>query len=138
MNKIVDADGYTRFIDLSNQVSIRDSFVKAEGRYIGVTLSGSHLMIVIAGEIPQQVFPAAVRLWELVLPNWVYNKIYDTAGSGYISFETATIFKRDGTHQELPSPVWKAEGVIYSTPTISMDYTDGPWYIRFQVDLVIN
>ena len=138
MNKIVDADGYNRFIDLSNQISIRDSFVKSEGRYIGVTLSGSHLMIVIAGEIPQQVFPSAVRLWELALPTWLHNKIYNTAGSGYVAYEKAIVFKADGTSREIDAPVWKDVNYIYCTPTQSEDYTNGPWYIRFQVDLVIN
>ena len=88
---IVDKDGHKRFIegDIVLDESAPEGFTKTYGKW---TLSGSHLMIVLAMTITSGVSVGASTLLANVdLPKWIKDKIYAVYGNYVMRITTLNI-----------------------------------------------
>ena len=138
---ITDEAGHKRFQDISSSLSVRNTFLKEAGRYIGATLSGTHLMVVCAGDIKQDEFVASTRVFDVLFTDnlWILNNIYVTGSTGHIGFFDAIAYKEDGTNKHITVAVWKdSNNYLYATLASTEDFSVGQWSIRFEVDLVIQ
>ena len=85
---IVDANGYNRFVSLPTSVS---SGIQNITHYAKATLSGTHLMLVLAFDVTTGVVIGGdySDLMVISLPNWIVDKIYGFAGGTYLTFNPA-------------------------------------------------
>ena len=72
IEQIVDADGHNRFIDDNVQTGV---ITDVTFNYAKWSLSGTHLMIVIAGNTTASI-PKYTLLASVNLPQWIKDKIY--------------------------------------------------------------
>lgn len=138
LENITDADGNKRFID------IEGTDLEAEGftlNYKKASLSGTHLMMVAAGQIAAGtvINTNFLRIVSYDVPGYVYNKCYPTIPNTVgMEVKSIDLFDENGNAIQKKAMVIKEYNKLYlciykSTGTISDDV-----YFRFQFDLLID
>ena len=74
VNTLVDSDGHDRFIEGDIEFEEIAGITQTYGKW---SLSGTHLMIVVAGSIANGTEISAGKLCSINLPQWVLDKIYE-------------------------------------------------------------
>lgn len=134
---IKDKDGHARFIegDISLNPLITD-LTKTYGKW---SLSGTHLMIVLAFDVPNaKVLGVGNELCEIVVPDWIKNKIYPLFATSYIEVKSFTLRADDWSTQNLSVNFIKNASnkllfVVGSSLTLSANR-----HARLQFDLLID
>lgn len=133
---IVDKDGHKRFVEGKLRVSETEGF---EFTYAKWSLSGSHLIIVLAGNIANGTAYTAKTLAYADLPKWIDDKITPTFGSSIgvmevklynadTSSQAFSCFYQKGTQDGVPYV-----GLYCTSVTASKDRS-----FRIQIDLLID
>ena len=131
---IKDSAGHNRFIE-GNVIHFTD-VTGLTRTYAKWSLSGSHLMVVVAGTLANgTVIPSGYMLGRVDIPQWIKDKIYPTYGST-ISAQKFIAYNADGsTTQETNLFFAKASQVeIYVS---AMTLTDDRFF-RVAFDLLID
>lgn len=133
---IVDKDGHARFIEGDiNLLQSETIFEKVYGKW---SLSGTHLMLVLAGKINAQESAFATHeIVNLELPQWILDKIYPVGSSIYIESKDIRVYSADyTTSQSERFDVRKRTGyldIVAGGINPSVDR-----YFRLQFDLLID
>ena len=131
---IVDKDGHKRFIE--GDISLASSIEGVTLEYSKWSLSGSHLMLVLAGKIDNGATINGTMTNAIQLPAWVIEKIKPTYGS-IVLRQNVTAYAGDGgTTQTILSVVAKSSGNIVIAG-YGFTATDDR-YFRMQFDLVVD
>ena len=84
---IKDKDGHARFIEGDITIATLTGFTQTYGKW---SLSGSHLLIVVAVEVASGTYTSE-RLCEITLPTWIFDKIYPLYGT-VVDYKPTTQF----------------------------------------------
>ena len=105
---IVDSQGHPRFIE--GDIELVDGLTGFTQKYGKWSLSGSHLLIVVAFDIANGTVFAGTKICEINVPEWIYNKIVPlySPTSGVVSNYGAKGYNEDFTNQEVGSYLNKA------------------------------
>lgn len=132
---IKDKDGHPRFIegDIELNASLPSGVTKTYGKW---SLSGSHLMIVVAGNFANTTAVPYGSFCEINLPKWVKDKIIPTY-QNCVFFTTQQAFASDGTTQNFIVRLVKdSNNTVYisnSAETLTKDRS-----FRWSFDLLID
>lgn len=137
MENIKDANGHLRFIDGDGTPKAIEG---VEYSYCKWSLSGSHLMLVLAGSIEDTTVLTQYNFGaEYTLPEWIYNKIYPVWGTSQLEVKAYNLRADDWSTQSLNMSFSKSTNnrlVIQNsqaTLTLTADRS-----FRFQFDLLID
>ena len=133
--KIKDASGHARFIEGNGNPLSQEGFAST---YCKWSLSGSHLLLVLAGSIEDEVVISDGSVFaQFNLPEWIMNKIYATFGSN-IELKTLSLYASDWTTQTTTISFRRASD--YSVQfRIEQNLTmTAKRYFRIQCDLLID
>ena len=133
---IKDKDGHARFIDGIGEPVSQEGI---ETTYCKWSLSGSHLLIVLAGNVANTTV-VSYNTWLMKinnLPEWIKSKIINTFGN-IVEQKTCTFYHTDGTTQSIAVGFSKTTsniGIITtgSSVTLSKDRS-----FRIAFDLLID
>ena len=129
---IVDKDGHKRFIDGVLPTKELEGLVYTYNKW---SLSGSHLLLVIAGTIANATVIANgfYMLQNFNLPEWIMDKIYPTY-SNVVDVKTITLY--GGTSQTISVYFNKGSSGLSITVSGITDNADKQFKIAF--DLLID
>lgn len=97
---IEDASGHKRFVEGDGVPMTSAGFTAS---YCKWSLSGTHLMFVLAGTFTQgSLVPDTATFATYTLPAWVYQKIYPVFASTRVSIEQAKLWGDDWTSETYP------------------------------------
>lgn len=137
MENIVDGEGHHRFVEWTGAAV---SSIGTTASYCKASLSGSHLMFVLAGKIDDEtVLGTDSIVYEFAIPEWILDKIYPiTEGSGRIEIKTVKAV------DELYSTEQSIEFGLFKEPSSITIFNHGSFtatadrYFRIQFDLLID
>ena len=133
LENIKDLAGHNRFIDGNGSASELEGL---EITYIKWSLSGTHLMMVVSGNVENgTVVTGGTNRFFFYLPEWILDKIYPTA-SNTIEVKVLTLYGSDLSSQTMNVYLNKGInfiGIINSALTLSADRA-----FRIQFDLLID
>ena len=132
---IVDKDGHKRFIEGDLEE------IEHEGvtfNYAKWSLSGSHLMIVIACSLANGT--AVTSSWgvgNVTLPQWVYDKIYPVFAGSLIDMRGVNAYGNDWSNQSVQIKCAKASNnkLYFEFGAVTITKDRG---FRYQLDLLID
>ena len=132
---IADADGHARFIEgeINLNSAVPEGVTKTYGRW---SLSGTHLMIVIAGTIENTTALTFGSFASLVnLPQWITDKIVPISTS-YVEIKGFTLYAEDLTTQTTTIYLRKSSNTIFmSNSALTLTAKRN---FRYQFDLLID
>lgn len=132
---IVDKDGHKRFIEDDITVETIEGLTITYAKW---SLSGTHLMIVIAGEAADETsITAPMKLTTInSLPSWIEDKIYPVVSS-FLDSKTVTFRDLNWGTQDCAVFLTKENGhlVVYLNSTVTFTSDKG---FRIQFDLLID
>ena len=129
---IVDKDGHARFIDEDITFETIEGVSKTYAKW---SLSGTHLLIVIAGSVLNGTAIGGKTICFINVPDWIKDKIVPIA-QNYVTREAFEYWSSGGTPSSSMAYLIKATNQIYcsvGSVTISEDKT-----FRIQFDLLID
>lgn len=132
---IVDKDGHPRFIegDITLLDTVPEGLTASYGKW---SLSGSHLMFVLAGEIANTTAISGQNIAEITFPQWIYDKIVPIVGQT-VEYKSFPAFNSSLTQQTLAITLRKGSDnkiIIYN---VSFTASDDRFY-RINFDLLID
>lgn len=132
--EITDKDGHKRFIEGDINFEEGINITKTYGKW---ALSGTHLLIVIAGTIANGDTVASNTICKIDLPQWIRDKIYPTV-STIIESKSLTMYGSDLSSQTTPIFLEK-----YTNPNQISIYMNGVTAsadrtLRIAFDLLID
>lgn len=132
MENIVDLNGDKRFVgwDLTTTEITGVAYT-----YAKASLSGTHLMIVLAGTVDNSTVISTGTLAEVELPDYINDKIYPLF-SDVVDRKVTTLYASDYTSQTLQTNLQKASGKLKITSG-SLTLTASRNF-RIQYDLLID
>lgn len=135
VSTLVDKDGNNRFQDFDVEMETISGITFT---YSKASLSGSHLLIVIAGVLEAGTAITAVKWGELPLPKWIRDKITPTYSAYVGSFNGQIITSGSYAVNPIAVNVDKTDtGLrIDAGSNISADVNNK--YFRIPVDLLID
>ena len=98
ISTLVDKDGHDRFIE--GDIELKEG-VNITKTYAKWSLSGSHLLIVIAGTITNGDVIASDTICEINAPEWILDKIYPTI-STIVENKTCVFYNSSFGSQSTP------------------------------------
>lgn len=136
MEDIVDSDGYKRFqkfeATLNPIAGLTISYAKA-------SLSGTHLMLVIAGSIANgTTITNGTTLTYFPVPDFIYNEVYPVWGDIYIETKQTLLYGADWSTQTLSAVLQKTTNnrlAILNTGNLTLNADRS---FRVQFDLLID
>lgn len=137
--EIVDKDGHKRFIEGDGEPLVQTG---VEIVYCKWSLSGSHLMFVLAGTIEDEtVLADGTTLATYTLPKWIFDKIYPVWNDAWLEFRNIETIATNWDVENLPVAIQKS-----SLPNkIKLMKAGGASFIatqtgsfRYQFDLLID
>ena len=137
LEKIVDKDGHQRFIE--GDFTIPENLPSGiHLTYIKWSLSGSHLMLVIAGNVDNGTSWTSGASTTLVpnLPQWIIDKIYPVFATTAIALQTFNLYASDYSTQSIGLLLRKKDGKIEIVPATDYSITADRGF-RFSYDLLI-
>lgn len=137
LSDIVDANGNKRFIERNGNTPYT-----AEGfaiTYAKASLSGSHLLIVLAGNVSQAfTVGSSINLIKFTLPAYVYNKIVPLWASVFVEAKQI-IYRSDQWTSQTQNVVLARDGnntlIIRTVNDFTATYDE---HFRIQFDLLID
>ena len=134
--EIVDKDGHARFIEGDVNIEEITGVTKTYGKW---SLSGSHLMFVLAGNVANgTVLPSSVVSWAIItdIPKWIRDKIYPIFSTN-VDFKSSIAWDSNWQQQTLLFILQKSGNNIvisqYNGLTLGSDKS-----FRIQFDLIID
>ena len=134
---ITDKDNHKRFVEGNITLPSISGVTFTYGKW---SLSGTHLMIVVAGEAESGVtFAGYASLLNVSLPAWILNKIYPTF-SKFIEIKEFDFYNADWTKETSPMKV----ALSKETTVLGVSNFGGPYTttkdrgFRFAFDLLID
>ena len=137
MENIVDADGHKRFVE-GNGAPLQQEGVNIS--YCKWSLSGTHLMFVLAGSITNTTeIQQYASLAQYQLPKWIMDKIYPVWNDTFIEKATILLIGEDWSEQSIAvvSSVDKTYNMFYITAVSSLTLTANRSF-RIEFDLLID
>ena len=134
LDKIIDASGNPRFIegDGTPNSALQDVYCKW-------SLSGTHLMCVVSGTLPDTTALSAYAvLAEFEIPQWVYDKIKIVWQSTMLAIASLTMYADNFTSQTHPFYIQKNNGKVYVTNNAEAFTLTADRKFRLQFDLLID
>ena len=132
ISTLVDNAGNVRFLE----GDIKDGEVSGVTITYGKwSLSGTHLLIVLAGTIANATALSSAEVGSLTLPSWIMDKIYPLVGTRVV-YNTYPAYGSDFAQQQIGVSLNKSTDslkLIASGPTMTADRT-----FRFNFDLLID
>lgn len=135
---IVDAQGHKRFIE-GDGVPANDTNINVT--YCKWSLSGSHLMLVLAGSIANETTVPAGTYAQFNLPEWIRNKIYPVFAGTRLEIKEVPLYGDDwSTEEHYPFAIALTknnDGLAF----INVNYpavTTAERFFRVQFDLLID
>lgn len=134
LSSIVDNQGNPRFVEGDITTSLEGVTLT----YAKWSLSGTHLLIVLGGEIANGTEFTATSVWaELNLPQWIKDKIIPLV-TIYVDIKSSTIFSEDyATSQNVSCRLIKTTNDIIQVRSGSFTASDDRVF-RFNFDLLID
>ena len=131
---ILDKDGHERFIEGNVSVETITGLTQTYGKW---SLSGTHLMLVLAGSIESgtTIADGSKIASSIAIPNWILDKITPTSHS-LILYKTEYLLAEDWTRTTFETYLNKEGQLVIRTNaslTTAKDYT-----FRMQFDLIID
>lgn len=136
ITKLVDSSGNYRFIegDIATETISGVTI-----NYDKWSLSGTHLMIVLAGQIETSTtLSANTNLGNIILPQFILDKIYPTFGTEYLELKNVLFADGNATTQSGRFMLRKAYGRIYIYNVDALTITGADKGFRAQFDLLID
>ena len=134
---LVDAQGHNRFVEGDGTPTQNEGLSNV---YCKWSLSGSHLMLVLAGQFAEDAEVAAYEvLASFVLPEWVYAKIYPV-WSAFLEKRTIHFVADNWTEQTIDCALQKSSDntmIITSTDGVATTFTLSRGF-RISFDLMID
>ena len=97
--EIVDKDGHKRFEDFDGEVN---ASAPITGVYTKASLSGSHLLIVLAFSVANtSTLSNGLKLVDFTIPQWIYDKITPVWASVYIEKTDKLAYAKNWTSQTI-------------------------------------
>ena len=134
---IEDNDGHVRFVEGDG---VQGSLAGVTISYCKWSLSGSHLMMVVAGTIANgTVIPNAFSFAYFSLPQWIYDKIYPIVDANVIERRVISFTASDYSTQDMPCTFEKRSGnaIYVRQSTVATTFTADRSF-RIQFDLLID
>ena len=132
---LTDSDGNPRFIEGDGIPLSLEGFTSA---YCKWSLSGTHLMLVLAGNIANTtVVTNNSVLAKFSIPQYILNKIFVVWGNKYLAYVSATSYALDGTSQAITYFVTKETDSIQFVKQSDLTLTKDRSF-RIQFDLLID
>lgn len=128
MENVVDADGHKRFIEGDITFDEIAGLTQSYGKW---SLSGSHLLIVIAGGIANTTALNG-KICDVGLPAWVKSKLVAIYGSAVLRADKES-FANDGSTKQNFLTTFNTNSVIYVYGTATADRL-----FRWEFDLLID
>ena len=130
---IVDKDGHKRFIE---EDITPETISGITWNYAKWSLSGTHLMIVVAGNIANATsLSSGAKLFDINIPSWIFDKIYPIL-STHVSFITQIFYGESATTQNATIRLSKQTTLnvnMGQSFTLTADRT-----FRIAIDLLID
>ena len=135
IEEIKDADGHNRFIEgtLLNE-TIPTGMTLTYKKW---SLSGTHLMIVLAGGVLENTTIGTSYIVSLYPPAWVLNKLFPVWASNKISLSTIYFMADDWSNQQAAAVLTKASTYM-AINLVSPITIDKDRNFRIQFDLLID
>lgn len=131
---IRDSSSHKRFVEDNGTPLSKVGFSSVFCKW---SLSGSHIMFVLAGNIDDEVLiTGGSVLATFVLPSWIANKIYPIFSS-YIERKTISLTANDWTTQDMNVLLSKTGNNIYISLVSNITLT-AQRFFRVQFDLLID
>lgn len=135
MTTLVDSAGNPRFIE-GDGVGLEQEGVTIT--YCKWSLSGTHLMFVVAGTVANStVIANSANIAQYTLPNWIRNKIYPVWGTYYIETKDINFTATDWSKQTSGVTLTKLTNTINITKSSALTLTANRGF-RIQFDLLID
>lgn len=131
---IVDKDGHYRFIEGNGVVNEETGF---ESSYCRWSLSGSHLMVVLAYSFDNYSIVSGTTFATFELPQWIADKITPAFRSTYIEIKQFTAYANDLGKQDFNASLIKVDNELYINAQSTIAIT-GERFGRIQFDLIID
>lgn len=131
---LVDKDGHPRFIEGNITIETISGITKSYGKW---SLSGTHLMIVLACSVADATAIDGGTLANITLPEWITNKIVPTF-SNAVLYQSVSMYADNWTSQSLGISLRKPSSnelriAMESTVILTADRN-----FRVQFDLLID
>lgn len=129
--KIKDADGHARFIEGDIEIEDIEGVTQVYGKW---ALSGTHLLIVVAGQIADETVMEYGKFADINLPQWILDKIYPVYATA-IERKAFDIYASNGASQEVTTYLIKSTNKL----EIETQFTaTADRNFRFAFDLLID
>lgn len=144
LDDIVDSQGNKRFIEANGVPNTTASVIIANEisfSYYKWSLSGTHLMFVIAGLVPKsKKLPGQVDLVSFELPAYVMNKIMPLNQDNYIYEKSDKLYAYSLGSANISTVLRKYDDKIVITNLVDSTNPSSSWgaYFRIQFDLLID
>ena len=132
---LVDKDGNDRFQDFNLSM---ETITGATFTYAKASLSGSHLLIVIAGVLESGNALSQVKWGDLPLPKWIRDKIFPTYASYLGAFAGQIITAGSYQVNEIIMNVDKTNDGLRIDCGSSISSSESNRYFRIPIDLLID
>lgn len=132
MEQIVDKDGNKRFIEGNITMETITGVTQTYGKW---SLSGTHLMIVIAGTIDNGTEITAGKLCSINIPEWILDKIYTIYSSYVVVKNKEPIYGTGLNSQDLGFYLRKTTELFIDTGSVT---TTDDRNFRVEFDLLID
>lgn len=137
IESIKDENGHNRFIEFAGVPMVNAGFTAS---YCRCSLSGTHLMFVLAGSFDNGAEVARQKWASVSLPSWITSKIFPVFASSRISVQLINLYGDDWTQETTkPNIVLTINGSNLEMENVSNAFnTSKARYFRIQFDLLID
>ena len=133
---IYDSQGRPRFIEGAGTLPEMTGVTFTYNKW---SLSGTHLMLVLAGEIANgTALPSLTNLDVYSLPLWVYNKIYPVWATTYIELKALVLRDNDWVSQSVNVTLTRVSSNRLAIQTAGAITLTATRKFRIQFDLLID
>ena len=131
---LVDADGHERFIEGDINIETITGITKKYGKW---SLSGTHLMLVLACEVEDATAIDGGTLANISLPQWILDKIVPVF-SNAVSFQVIPMYADNWTSQNISLSLRKPADNLVRIAMESTVTLTATRKFRAQFDLLID
>lgn len=135
LDDIVDSAGNKRFVEGNGTPATING---ATFSYCKWSLSGTHLMLVLAGTVDNgTTITTLSKLATFTLPTWILNKIYPVWDNAYTEIKTVPMYNNVGSSQDQLVTLKKNSTTLEMITMNSVSYNANRGF-RIQFDLLID
>lgn len=131
---IVDKDGHKRFIEGDIEINEISGVTKTYGKW---SLSGSHLLIIVALDIAENTTISSGALSQLNIPQWIIDKIVPLYANSIVDNKIFSAYTDNYNAQQMNASIQKfsSSNVFIYLPTFT---TTASRHVRISFDLLID